>query len=101
MLARADLLHVHRPAALPHARIDLRLDSGTRHRIPDLRAEDPGEDVPGQEKAPVSGPDPRGAISGQATRGHEEMGVRMILQGAGPRVEHGEDARGAADPLPI
>ena len=27
--------------------------------------------------------------------------MRMILQGAGPRVEHGEDARGAADPLPI
>lgn len=101
VVARADLLHVHRPPSLPHAGIDLVLDPSAGKRVTHRRAKDPREHVAGEKEATVSGPDPGRAIRGQATGSDEEMGVGMVLQRPGPGVEHGEDAESTADPSAI
>lgn len=101
LCARADLLNMDRPPSSPDARIDGgRQASALKHAL-HVRAEDRGEGVARNEKARVRGREPRLPVGGEPAGRDEEVRMRMILERAGPRVEHGEDPDGATDPRAI
>ena len=92
VLARADLLHVHGPALLPHSWIDVLIQAVTGEGGADLRVKDAREHVAGPEEARMRRLDPGRAVGGEPAGGDEEVGVRMILERARPGVEHRKDA---------
>ena len=101
VLAAPDLLGVHGPGARPYGGIDRIRQRGPLEGGAHLRAKDRREPVARHEKARVRRLGPRDPVGCESARSDEQMRVRMVLQRAGPRVEHGEDAERAADPRAI
>ena len=94
-------LDVDRPPPLPHARIDGRAQAGARQRRTHLRAKHRRHRVPGHQESGMRWLDPGRSIGRQPAGRDEQMHMRMVFERARPRVQHGQDARRAADPLPI
>jgi len=101
LCARADLLDMDGPPTSPDARVDGGCHARAPKRAPHVRAENGGEDVARNEKARVRGHAPRLPVGSEPAGRNEEVGMRMILERAGPRVEDGEDPDGATDPRAI
>ena len=90
LLAAASVLAVDDPRLRPDVPRHLIEEAGVVEGGTDLGPEDLRQRVDRDKKVPGLRGDPRGAIGGESSGGHEQMDVRMIPEVARPGVEDRE-----------
>jgi hypothetical protein len=94
----ASVLAVGDPFPFPRFLRDLIQELRLLEGLPDLGAEEDGEDPAGDKEIPTGGVTPSLSVMSQSSRGDQEVGMRMVEQSAGPAVEHREQAGPRTEP---
>ena len=94
-------LCVHDPRGGPHRRRYLLEQAGVLHRRAHLGAHDHRQRADGHEERRMLRRNPLRPIGGEPARSDDEMDVRVIQQGARPRVEDRDAAEWGADELGV